>query len=69
MGVSPKGRGQDARVNRMDARERRSDYDVEKAMDGFFNKLLHQDFAAKVRLLFRRSRYDTGLYFCSQSIR
>jgi len=40
MGVSPKGRGQDARVNRRDARERRSDDDVEKAMDGFFNNLL-----------------------------
>ena len=42
MGVSPKGRGQDARVNRRDAQERRSDGDVEKAMDGFFNNLLER---------------------------
>jgi len=40
IGVSPKGRGQDARVNRRDARERRLDRVVEKAMDGFFNILL-----------------------------
>ena len=34
--VGPQGRGQDARVNRRDARERRSKDDDEKAMDGFF---------------------------------
>ena len=39
-GVGPQGRGQDARVNRRDARERRSKVDVEKATDGFFNRLL-----------------------------
>jgi hypothetical protein len=39
-GVGPQGRGQDARVNRRDARERRSKDDVEKAMEGFFNNLL-----------------------------
>ena len=38
-GVGPQGRGQDARVNRRDARERRSKDDVGKATDGFFNKL------------------------------
>ena len=36
----PQGRGQDARVDRRDARQRRSEYDVEKAMQGFFNILL-----------------------------
>jgi len=40
MGVSPQGRGQDARVNCRDARERRSNGDVEKAMDGFFDRKL-----------------------------
>jgi len=37
-GVGPQGRGLDARVNRRDARERRSNGDVEKAMDGLFNR-------------------------------
>ncbi len=48
IGVSPKGRGQDARVNRRDARERRSYGDIEKAMDGFFNKLLETEMVAWV---------------------
>ncbi len=39
-GVGPQGRGQDARVNRRDARERRSNCDVEKGMDCFLNRLL-----------------------------
>ena len=43
MGGIRKPRCQTGRLNaaeRMDARERRSNGDVEKAMDGFFNKLL-----------------------------
>jgi hypothetical protein len=43
MGAIRKPRCQTGRLNaaeRRDARERRSDCDVEKAMDGFFNNLL-----------------------------
>ncbi len=43
MGAIRKPRCQTGRLNaaeRRDARERRSDGDVEKAMDGFFNNLL-----------------------------
>jgi hypothetical protein len=56
MGAIRKPRCQTGRLNaaeRRDARERRSDGDVEKAMDGFFNNLLERQQANQ----FLQSRY------------